>query len=645
MTTAATTAMTAAATARKKAEGPGAQDWSDLELVGVDGSVLRLHKAVGAKVSEVIALAAQSGETHIRCDAACLDARGLRRLKEYLYHNRCSCSSFAEAEQLCDIGVVLGMPTLVREALGSMRLSISPGAALRAHRRMQAHGTLNDVRRAAQYVVRRFACVAHSDAWARCSPAEVLFWAEQPELQQQSPQAVFMALLRWVHAQAAVAAAAPAEGAPNAIAEADLQQLHLGALKLREDERRACVEAADEFLALAQEPQQQGKRDCLRFLRGSLATRPRDRWHTFLETVGQVTGRSLLSGTAWALGGELAAARTGLSLATHGSNVLAFGGLDTTSATSAFPLVERQELFTTIRQCGSKPLMYAPASLITDTSAVQITSSIVGIVGGCNIVADEVLSRARLYNARFDTWATLPDLPEPRAGCVLAWLCLDPNKYYMLVVAGGSNKRQRHLDSVVALPVQCTADAGDVTWTWSTTWLRLPKLSEPRYCAASCVVAGRSLYVIGGVSEHDAVSATVETLTLPTSVADVQGLILALTNEQLAWAPGPALPSPRHSFGAFAISTPSSHQLGHFSSSILVVGGRDHFGRDLDSTAILHVGIGALNAWTATDQVLVHPRSSFGYTVLNSTEAVLIIGGGVNGDNVLSSLETLALQF
>lgn len=225
-----------------------------------------------------------------------------------------------------------------------------------------------------------------------------------------------------------------------------------------------------------------------------------------------------------------------------------------------------------------------------DTSAM--TASIVGTTAS-SIVSGPKSSRAANNSTTTSSyWKPLPFLSTPRqdAACTLVDLS---STTQAVVVAGGRNSQAPSLDKVELLE-----------WNVLRRWWPLPSTQTAR-CGCALVAFGRRLYVLGGINAGESTrpQATMETFE-----------IMGPVNEWTTVAEPMA--TPRMYPGAVAYGE-GEQQV------ILVVGGRDHTWRELDSCELYTVETGK---WEGVLSMTT-PRFGCGLVYLKSSQSVLAVGG------------------
>lgn len=311
---------------------------------------------------------------------------------------------------------------------------------------------------------------------------------------------------------------------------------------------------------------------------------------------------------------------------------------------------------------------------VVDAAIAVARNQFAIILGGCDVSTGKIVSSASAFIFESKQWIRITQLPAPRVAASASWLCIKPNSRYLVVVAAGCDQFGHAQASTLALEVSCRYDQGaQLTWTWGTAWEPLSDLRVPRFAAASCVLNDTTMIIIGGVSSQgDKTLSSVEVFSITsitnTSNADQENIFRQIqqprrthprskrkklssnSNQRFAntflasicWQNLDDLPAPRHSMGAFALKCPDGHQ------RIILVGGRDATHRDLASVLQLRFESteSPTSGWQYAPHDLPSPRSSFGYTLVDSAaELCLLVAGGVCDNRIADTSLGLFVDF
>jgi len=588
----------------------------DFELRSAgESDLVQIHGAAGAKVSPPILSALRRRSSFFRLRNPEIDLRALELVKEIIYSHKASFRSRVEMIRTITALGELQMYTELVRVFGTFRLRIDPGNALSTYKialKYEKH-LGSSVKEIERYICTHFAFIASTSEWIGQDFDMVCDLLMMRRMQHLSPSALLSGLLLWILRTEQIVDSAVL----NAFLIELMQQVVLprktleqGISLINSSETRSCG-APWKGTAFSQ-------------LSGIL-----------LEKINRLSSTPKrdqvpLTNGKWEIIANLPVARAGLSLVAQGPTLFAFGGKE--AQKPEIPIVEHFEIIETI---PSKEIYEAAIenhlSVHVDVAATKTSSTTSIVLGGCSLLDGKVTNRAALYNRNTRGWAKLPDLPEARAGMNVGLLMLKHNEVYALVVAGGGDAMHCDSSKVWALELRFTQS----TWEWSKRWVQCQPLQHSRWSSASTVINLRELVILGGISnDGDTALSSCEVLRLPDALESIEAL------QQLQWREFPAMPFPRHSFGAFTFSTPEEEDV------VVVTGGRDNGGKDLRDGLSLRLESKSHPAWKPIHASLCHARSSFGYATFDSgAKLLLAVVGGVSGKTVLSSVETLEINF
>ncbi|CAK9000203.1 Hypothetical protein (Fragment) [Durusdinium trenchii] len=618
----------------------------DFVLRGADGSCERIHRALGASASELVALAVRLGKSQINCEKnKLMDAFALSKVKQFLYLKQLECETFQQAVQMVAVAQALKMASLRSAAINQVCSLATDDNALAALELSRKFGTTEDVEQVSQQIVAHFPRVMLSKAWKAAPFDLVAPWLEHAKVIMLHPLHTVYGLMRWILGSRK---AIPANDerlnrvlsaiAANLVLDSKAWEMCRAsiALEMRKTDRSA---PRNQVLAKL-------RKACL------VASRQtRDPWTSLVAVASRQQELQAVTATTpmtTAPQASKIATTTSSSSSSSSSNPMRPATSSTQNQISpgSTEWTSPPELAAVHTASPPRP-NEAPSwaqvgklcpprhglSMVTQNFVLSEVFAVGGIVEDVVAAATRpTMERCALFGLKSSAESVVvPARTGPQVGAqtFVDTLVLPLPRHEGFCVIGGLN-------------LVC----GEVTARASVfslgIWTDLPPLPFPRACPAGGVLQvheapSRWVIVVAGGSDSNG-----------RALSSALGLEIKLDRTTNAWACAQdaswktlrSMESTRYS--------PAFCSLDH--KTLFVVGGRDAAGQVLDSTEFLRASDVVSGAsWHSLSARLSQPRHSGGAAVLDPSEqqpyAVLLAFGGRDPDSVdLDSTEMLCIN-